>query len=76
MIKYETSKLDDIAYELYIDSDFSKKHQLLPKDTFKYIYYNKVLSYGPDYNYIEIYYQKSKNLLRKLKLIEIENDLS
>ncbi len=74
MINYEISKLDDIAYDLYNDNYISRRYDPLSLRYFQYIYYNKCTWGGTSYEEVKNIYDDAKIVLRKLKLLEIEND--
>ena len=65
--------LDDIAYELYTDSFFSKLYDTLSLNSFHYIYCNKCSWGGTSYEDVKHFYDNAIITIRKLKLIELEN---
>lgn len=72
MIISVTTRLDDIAYELYVDRHISNIYDPLSSSSFRYSYYNKI-NFFISYEEVKEFYDKATILLRKEKLIEIEN---
>ena len=77
------TKLDDIAYKLYMNRiDFDSVYNSINKNEFKDILYDKKFDadyYNKERNAIKSFYYKANIILRKEKLIEIfkiENDKS